>query len=239
MICLPAFAGHLAAGRLTAGQGDGFDARVFNHARHHGGADQQRLEDVRGEARAPHDVFDRQRALRYVRSVLEQAHVARHQGRREETEDLPEGKIPRHHGEHRANRLITDETHGAACVHRFIGQQAFGMLDVVPAGGGAFGGLLARGRQRLAHFERHDAREGVFLRLQDFGGALHPRGTFGERSVAIGAERFGCPRQLFVQLRFRERLERGETFTGGGVYGSDHYSLFSDNSRATRSPPAR
>ena len=65
------------------------------------------------------------------------------------------------------------------------------------------------------------------------------RGAFGERGAAIGAERLGCARQLFVQLRFGERVERGQTFTGGGVYGGDHYSLFSDSRRATRSPPAR
>ena len=72
-------------------------------------ADQQRLKDICGEAGAAHDVLDGERALRHVGGVLEQAHVARHERGREEAEDLPEGKIPRHHGEHGADGLIADE----------------------------------------------------------------------------------------------------------------------------------
>ena len=103
---------HLRPGGLAAGQGDGLDARIVDDAAHLVGADQQGLKDVRGKAGAADDVFDRQRALRHVGGVLEQAHVARHQGRREKAEDLPERKVPGHDGEHRADRLITDEALG-------------------------------------------------------------------------------------------------------------------------------
>ena len=136
------------------------------------GADQQRLKDVRRETGAAHDLFDGERALRHVGGVLEQAHVARHQRGREKAEDLPERKIPRHHGEHGADGLIADEARGTAEIDRLIGEQALGVLHVVAAGNGALGGFLARGFERLAHFERHDAAEGVLLGFQDGGGAL-------------------------------------------------------------------
>ena len=193
-----------------------------------------------GKPARAHDVFDGQRALRHVGGVLEQAHVARHQRRRDETEDLPERKIPGHHGEHRADGLVADEALRAAGIHRLVGQQALGVLGVVAAGGGALGGLLARGLQRLAHFERHDARECVLLRFQDFRGAPHP--SRRARRTWCGDR---CGRRAAARASFSSSwdsvsgVERDQAITRGGVYGGDHYSLFSDSRRATRSPPAR
>ena len=51
-------------------------------------------------------VLQEQRRLRHVRRVLEQADVARHQRRRGEPDRLPEREVPRHDGQHRAERLV-------------------------------------------------------------------------------------------------------------------------------------
>ena len=67
--------------------------------------DEQRLEGAAGKAGAADQRLDGERALRDVRRVLEQADVAGHQRGREEAEDLPEGEVPGHDGEHDAERV--------------------------------------------------------------------------------------------------------------------------------------
>ena len=59
-----------------------------------------------GNPRPPERVLDEERGLRHVRRVLEQPDVAGHQRRRGEPDDLPEREVPRHHREHRTERLV-------------------------------------------------------------------------------------------------------------------------------------
>ena len=94
-----------AAGGFAAGEGDGGDALVGEHHLHLAGFDEQRLERAAGKAGAAHQGFDGERALGHVGGVLEQADVAGHQRGREEAEDLPEGEVPGHDGEHDAERI--------------------------------------------------------------------------------------------------------------------------------------
>src|ERR1035437_9570684 len=57
-----------------------------------------------GESRASENIFNLRRALRHVRGVLQQPHVAGHERGRGEANHLPEGVVPGHHGRNRPQR---------------------------------------------------------------------------------------------------------------------------------------
>ena len=97
-----------AACGFAAGDGDGGDALVGEDVLDLARFDEQRLEGAAGKAGAADERFDGERALRDVGGVLQQADVAGHQRGREKAEDLPEGKVPRHDGEHDAERVPAD-----------------------------------------------------------------------------------------------------------------------------------
>ena len=109
LITLPAADPTWLPGAGAAGEGDRRDPRILDHRAHLLGLDQQRLEDALGESGAAEDLLDRERALGHVRRVLEQPHVAGHERRRGEAEDLPEGEVPGHDREHRPDRLVGDQ----------------------------------------------------------------------------------------------------------------------------------
>ena len=98
-----------APGVLAPGQRDRPYPRVLDDLLDGARGHEERLERALGEARPAQDVFDRQRALRHVRRVLEQPDVARHQRGRGEAEHLPVREVPRHDRQHRAERLVAGE----------------------------------------------------------------------------------------------------------------------------------
>ena len=106
-----------AAGTIASGQCHRLDARIFDHRPRLIGLNEQCLENAFIKAGTPEDILNRQRTLRHIGSMFEQANISRHQSRRGETEDLPERKIPRHDGEDWSKRLITNETAGGARLH--------------------------------------------------------------------------------------------------------------------------
>ena len=100
--------GDAASRAFAAGERRRGDAIVGDDARDRVGSDEQSLKHAARRARLVEELLDRQRALRHVRRVLEQADVAGRQRRRREADHLPEREIPRHHGEHDAERLERD-----------------------------------------------------------------------------------------------------------------------------------
>jgi hypothetical protein len=215
--------GHLGAGGLAAGERDGLDARVVDDACDLPGADQQGLEHVVGEAGAADDLLDLERALRHVGSMLQEAHVAGYQGRSSEAEDLPEGKVPGHHGEQRADGLVAQITDGEAGGDCVVGQQLLAVFGVIAAGQRALGGFGTRGGDGLAHFERHDAAQAILFLFQDACGGMEALGAAAGVGIAetlvggIGA------RQLLFEPGIGQRIESTNGLPGGGVYGSDHH----------------
>ena len=93
-----------------------------------------------------------------VGGVLEQADVAGHERRGGEPHGLPQREVPRHHGQHRAERLPAGVGAGradGAGVGRLVGQEGLGVLGEVAARLGALERLgLGRG-QGLAHLGGH------------------------------------------------------------------------------------
>jgi hypothetical protein len=186
------------------------------------GAHEQRLEHAGLEAGAGEDLLDGQRALRHVGGVLEQPHVPRHEPRRGEAEYLPEGEVPRHHGQHRALRKkVHLAARGAAHLHWSRRQHGRGVVGVVAADPGALLGLGAGGGERLAHLRGHQPRPALLFAVQQVGGAAHLLGALRHRRAAVAEEGVGRALQLVVQLRRGERVECAQRLARGGVDGGD------------------
>src|SRR5207249_612465 len=97
-----------AAGALATGERDGFDGGVFDERLGAVVGNQDGGEDAVGEAGAGEEVFDGQGAAGDVGGVLEDGDVAGHQRGCGEAEDLPEGKVPGHDGQDRAEGFVAD-----------------------------------------------------------------------------------------------------------------------------------
>ena len=77
------------------------------------------------------------RGLGHVGGVLEQAHIAGHQGRGGEAHDLPQREVPGHDGEDRPEGLVAGVGRGGPHglgIGRFVGQKPLGVLGEVAAG---------------------------------------------------------------------------------------------------------
>src|SRR5579862_9422146 len=109
--------------------------------------------------------------------MLEQAHIARHQGRRGESYHLPERKVPGLDGQDWTERLVPHIALGSAGIDMLVGEEALRVLGVVPAPARALRRLLLRGPKRLAYLQHHDTPEPLLLAIQDVGGCEHHAGT--------------------------------------------------------------
>ena len=178
-----------AAGGLAAGDGDGGDALVGEDGLHLAGFDEQRLEGAAGEAGAADQGFDGERALGHVGGVLEQADVAGHQRGREEAEDLPEGEVPGHDGEHDAERVPADVGVVGSGVDGFGREDAGGVVGVVAADGGAFEDFGAGGDDGLAHLAVMSAASSAVSCFEEARELAHAERAVAERDVRVGARR--------------------------------------------------
>ncbi len=183
-------AAHGAARGVAPGQGDRSDPGIFNDALNPLGVDEQRLKAAFGKAGPAEDLFDGQGALRDVGRMLEQSHVARGQRGSGEPEDLPEGEVPRHHGEDRPDRLVDDQAAIGAGLDHFVGQEALGVLGIIAAAPGALHRLVHRRLQGLAHLQHHQLAEPLFL---DSRGSRPPSPASGcDRPTACGGSGGRC-----------------------------------------------
>ena len=197
---LASLRGNLHAGRLAAGERRRHHARVVDYTGYLLGSDEERLKRAIWKAGAAENVFNGERALRHVRCVLQQAYVARHQRRRCEPEHLPEGKVPGHDGENRADRLIADVICPALGLNGLVAQKRFGILRVIPAARCAFDRLINGGLERLAHFGRHDVAECGLLFFENVSRGQHHAGAVGELCASIAQKCGGRPCELVFDL---------------------------------------
>ena len=99
--------------------------------------------------------------------------VAGHQCRCGEPDDLPEREVPRHHGEHHAERLVVDERPTRLGGDVAVGQHRLRSVGVVPTDPCRLGELGTALTQRLAHLHGHQRRPLVASLEQDLADAVH------------------------------------------------------------------
>src|ERR1700739_3659649 len=107
--------GHTAARAYAAGKCDRHNATIGNNLVYAVWPDQQCLKSAFRKTRAPKNIFNSESAPRRVGSMLQQAGIACHERGRGKAKYLPERKVPRHHRQHRAERLVTPKTALAVC----------------------------------------------------------------------------------------------------------------------------
>ncbi len=210
-------------GALAPRQGHRGDARIVDEPRDAVGAHEKRLERSLRKAGLAEDLLDGQGAVGDVRSVLEEADVAGHEGRRGEAEDLPEGEVPRHHGEHGSQGVVADQA--AAGIRRdgLLGEKALRVLRVVAADPGALLGLGDPGIEGLAHLERHPAAPLGLAGVQDCGGLRHLRGALGPGGAPPARKLGRGERDAPLDLGFGVRFEGSQGFPGRGIDGGDRH----------------
>jgi hypothetical protein len=89
--------------------------------------------------------------------MLEHGGIAGHQAGSREAENLPEWKVPWHHGEHDADRIEGHEARTRFGCDRFARQKARGIVGIEVAGQRAFLRLGDAVAQRLSHLLCHQA----------------------------------------------------------------------------------
>ena len=110
--------------------------------------------------------------------MFQHQRIARHQGRGGGAKYLPERKVPRHDGQHHAERVIRDIAFAGVRFHRIGMQKIFAMLRIVVADSGTLFDFGAGLFQRLAHFQRDQGRVPVMLRAQLFRRITQRFGAF-------------------------------------------------------------
>ena len=140
-----------------------------------------------------------------VAGMFQHADITRHEVRCRETEHLPEREIPGHDSEHDADGLVGDEALRALGLDRYIGEEGFGMFDIVVADAGAFFDFGGAFLQHFAHFVGHQFREFLRTFAQNSGGFFHMRGTYAEATLLPFAEAgmrgVDTPGDLDVRMR--------------------------------------
>jgi hypothetical protein len=85
--------------------------------------------------------------------------------------------------------------------------------------------LLDGGLEGLAHLGRHEAAEGLLLRLMDLGGSQHSPCPLGERRRSVGAERIGRAPEARFDLVVGERLEGLKRLARRWIHGRYGHDL--------------
>ena len=191
---------HAAPSTLGAGQRDGLHALIVQDRFDALAADEQRLEHVHRESGLGYHALDGERTPRHVAGVLEQAHIARHEGWPDKPERLPVRKIPWHHRQNNAQRLIGHVRLLSLGHHLFVGQKLLGVLGVVAATHSALLHLGHGGAQGLAHLAGRQSSQLLLAGLQDVGGAVHPGGPLSEGAQAVTVKGYLGACQTFLDL---------------------------------------
>ena len=145
--------------------------------------------------------------------------------RREEADDLPIGKIPRHHREDRTLRQpAAFGAPAARQVPEFRLQHRRAMLGVVMQQARAFLDLGARLGNRLAHLGDGELGQLVRIGLVEIAEFRKHCGSLVERACAPVAICAGSGFELRIDAVFIERFVFGDGLAGRGVGGRNHGS---------------
>ena len=175
-----------APSRPAPSQGHSAHQRMLDHRINLLVADHQRAKQVFRKARLAEHRFDRERAARHVRGVLEQSRIAGHEARGRKSEHLPEREIPRHHGENDADRIERDKALARLGQHRFAGQELGGVVGIEGTAERAFLHLGDAVANRLSHLLRHQPAEVLGVLAQGLGRLAHQPSTLIEAGAPPG-----------------------------------------------------
>jgi hypothetical protein len=133
-------------------------------------------------------------------------------------EDLPEGKVPGHDSEDDAERVpaYVAVVFGGDGLG---GQDAGGVVRVVPAGRGALENFRAGSVDGLAHLKCDGGGEIVRLFLKNGGELAHAERAMFERDALIGDEGLRSKSDLVADGFGGERFEGAKDFVIGGIDG--------------------
>jgi hypothetical protein len=151
-------------------QRNGTDVGVFDHRVHGLVPDQKRSEQVFRKTRIPEQALNRKRAARDIDGMLQHGRVPGHERWRRKADDLPKGKIPRHHREHDAQGRENHVRLSVFEIDRPGGKKPPGVFRVEFAAKGAFPRFGDSIANWLSHLDGHELR--VFsgaLAQQDCG----------------------------------------------------------------------
>ncbi len=219
----PRECGDFSAGTRAAGEGDGAHALIGDEGRHGGRAREKHLKYAGGQARALEHGLDGERTAGDVRRVFEEEGVAAQQGRRRGADDLPERKIPRHDGEHDAERFIDDPRIRWGAGRTFVGEERGPVVGEIRAGAGAFFDFAAGLGDGLAHLGGGEARELVAPDHEFARDGTEMLGARHGREGAPGALRGGGAGEGAFDGRARVLAIAGETAAGGGIDGDKRH----------------
>ena len=158
--------------------------------------------------------------------MLEDGRIAGHQGGCGEAEHLPEGEVPRHHGEDRAERLEANVTPGGVRLARLLGEKGLGVVRVVLTARGALIDFGLGLNDRLAHLEGHRARVLSPARSKDARGFAHPLRPRREGCRPPLEKRRVRGREESVEVFSRGFLEGLQDVAGRGIDGLDAHRVF-------------
>src|SRR5687768_1963625 len=149
--------------------------------------------------------------------MLEQSNIARHEGGRGEAQHLPEGEVPRHHGQDHTHRLVMNVAAGRIGLHYLISQEALAVVRIVAAPASTLHNLGHRRLEGLTHLSGDDTCKLILLSLEDVGCALESFFSLINRCLAIIPESHDRPLQLFFNLLAGKRLKGANSLTCGRI----------------------
>ena len=139
--------------------------------------------------------------------MLQHGRVAGHEGRSSETNDLPEGEVPRHDREDHAEWLERHKAPPRVRLDRLIREVLDRVLRVMVATHRALLYLSASLGDRLSHLLRDQPRVAVRALAQELGEPPHAAAALGDGPAAPGLERVLGVGHGRRDLLGRERLE--------------------------------
>ena len=120
--------------------------------------------------------------------MLQDAGIARHQSRRGKAEDLPERKVPGHHGQDHTQRLEGHKTPAGLGLHDFWHEELRRLLGIKVTDPGTLLHFYPSIFHWFAHLLRREQGIGCRLVAEALGGLVHPLDSFGHARLSPAQE---------------------------------------------------
>ncbi|MCY1410955.1 hypothetical protein D9M71_263350 [compost metagenome] len=179
----------------ATGEGDGRDAWIGDRLGYTVRGDVDDLENTFGEVRLLEGLQQQVGAAHDVWRVLEHVGIAGEQRGDRAAQDLPDGEVPWHHGENRAQGTIFNACLAAFYQSRFRAQHGGAVFGVPLAELRTFFNFTAGLGNRLTHFQGDHVRHGLCIVAQGLTEVDQQLRALFNRFAAPGAKPGSGPRQ--------------------------------------------